>query len=513
MGEKLKEKIKESFMSVFPITIIILLLCLVLVPTSNDTVMIFISGAILLIVGIGLFTLGAEISMTAIGERIGSHLSQSKNVWLIILITFIFGSVITIAEPDLQVLASQIVDVPILLSVAIGVGVFLAIAVLRIVFSIKLSYILAFFYFIIFILAFLVPEMILPISFDSGGVTTGPMTVPFIIAFGVGLASVRQNKDSESDSFGLVALCSTGPILSVMILGLICNVQNVTYQTIVTPEISNSLGIVRMVVEALPVYIEEVAIALSPIIIFFLLYQAFVLKMKKNELAKIAVGVIYTFIGLVLFLTGANVGFLPMGNHLGFELAQIGSFVLIFIGMIIGYFIVRVEPAVVILTDQINDLTDGEISKKVILTSLAIGTMFALTFSMIRITTGLNILYFLIPGYIISIILMFFAPDIFVAIAFDSGGVAVGTMASVFVLPFAIGACLGTGSGNIMTDAFGTISLIAMMPTIVIQIVGIVYKLKSNKLNSNNQNSVEDDIIEFPRRLQNAKRCIDDSNC
>lgn len=512
MSEKIKEKVKESLKSVLPITAIILLLCFTIVPTSNDTLMLFILGAIMLVIGIGLFTLGAEVSMSTIGERIGSHLSSSKRMLLILLVAFIFGAVITIAEPDLQVLASQIVDVPIILAVAIGVGIFLAIAILRTIFNIKLSHILAICYFIIFVMAFFVPETILPIAFDSGGVTTGPMTVPFIIAFGIGIASVRQSKDSESDSFGLVALCSVGPILSVMLLGLICNIKEISYQNIVTPTIIDSTGIITVLKDSFPVYIKEVSIALLPIIFFFLIYQVFILKLNKRELLKIGVGLVYTFVGLVLFLTGANIGFLPIGNHLGTEVAKLGNVALILIGMVIGYFIVRVEPAVVILVDQVNDITDGAISKKLMFTSLAIGTMFAITLAMIRIITEINILYFLIPGYLISMILMYFAPDIFVAIAFDSGGVSVGTMASVFVLPFAIGVCIGIGHENIMTGAFGTIAMIAMMPTIVIQIVGVLYKYKAKHIKENVKEE-EDEIIEFPRRLQNAKHCIDDNDC
>lgn len=510
MSEKIKEKIKESLMSVLPITAIILILCFTIIPTSNDTLMLFISGAILLIIGIGLFTLGAEISMSAIGERIGAHLSSSKKIWLILLIAFIFGAVITIAEPDLQVLASQIVDVPIILAVAIGVGMFLAIALIRIIFNIKLSHILAICYSMIFILSFFVPETILPIAFDSGGVTTGPMTVPFIIAFGIGIAAVRQSKSSQSDSFGLVALCSVGPILSVMILGLICNIENISYQNIVTPIVADSTGILSVLKEAFPIYIKEVAIAILPIIFFFMIYQIFFLKISKSELLKISVGMVYTFVGLVLFLTGANIGFLPIGNHLGIEIVQMGNIALILIGMLIGYFIVRIEPAVVILIDQINDITDGAISKKLMFTSLAIGTMVAVTLAMIRIITEMNILYLVIPGYLISIILMYFTPEMFVAIAFDSGGVSVGTMASVFVLPFAIGVCTGIGHENIMTGAFGTIAMIAMMPTIVIQIVGILYKSKTKKIDLSTL--VEDGIIEFPRRIADAKHCIDDNN-
>lgn len=501
MFDKLKDKIKESLMSVLPITIIVLIICFTLTPMSNDMLMLFILGAILLIFGMGFFSLGADMAMSEIGERIGANLFKTRKLWLIALVTFIFGSVITVAEPDLQVLAAQIVDVPIILSVAIGVGIFLIISVFRIIFGIKLKYILVFFYALAFILAIFVPETILPIAFDSGGVTTGPITVPFIMALGIGATMIRSNKESESDSFGLIAMCSIGPVITVMILGLICNIQGISYNEIIIPVVENSRSLAMTFGVALPTYMKEVALALSPVAIFFVLYQIFILKLSKEEVLKIFVGIAYTFIGLTLFLTGANTGFMPVGYHLGIELANLNNvWMLIGIAMAIGYFIIRVEPAVIILTKQINDITDGEISKKLMMLSLAIGTMVALALTIIRIIFEVPIIYILLPGYIISFVLVFIVPEIFVGIAFDSGGVAVGTMASTFILPLAIGVCTAV-DGNVILDAFGNIAIIAMMPTIVIQIMGLIYKMKTKNKKDNTVEMNEDDIIEFAREV------------
>ena len=512
MNEKLKDKIKESISSVLPITVIVAIVCFSVAPISNNVMMLFLIGAVFLIFGMGFFTLGAETSMTVIGERIGANLSKSKKIWIIALISFLVGTIITIAEPDLQVLATQITQVPnmtLIMAVAIGAGIFLAIAMLRIVFNIKLSKILLFLYILVLFLIFFVPEDFLPVAFDAGGVTTGPMTVPFIIALGIGAASVRSGKNSESDSFGLVALCSIGPILTVMILGMIFKVDNTVYTPTIIPEIENSKNLMMMFVNELPNYIMEVSKALLPIAIFFILYQIFSIKMPKKELMKVFVGFVYTFIGLVLFLTGVNVGFMPVGNQLGAELINIEQQWLIFpIVMLMGYFIVQAEPAVVVLTKQISDLTDGAIPEKAMKISLSLGMALAMVIGVVRAYYGVPILYFLIPGYVIAISLMFIVPEIFTAIAFDSGGVTSGPMTATFVLPLMIGICEASGrlDFNIMKDAFGLVAMVAMMPLIVVQVMGLAYKLKQNKLDKNKlkieeENVLEDDIIIFKVKI------------
>lgn len=509
MNEKLKKKVKESLASVLPITVIVALVCFSVAPISNNVMMLFLIGAVFLIFGMGFFTLGAETSMSVMGERIGANLSKSKKVWLIALISFLVGTIITIAEPDLQVLATQITEVPnviLILAVAIGVGIFLAIAMIRTVFNLKLSRILLILYIIVFGLIFFVPEDFLPVAFDSGGVTTGPMTVPFIIALGIGAASIRSGKESESDSFGLVALCSIGPILTVMILGLIFKIDSTVYTPTVIPIVDSSKDLMMMFINELPHYISEVAMALLPIIIFFLLYQITTLKMPKSEFIKVIVGTIYTFIGLVLFLTGVNVGFMPVGNQLGGELMGIEQqWLIIPIIALIGYFIVQAEPAVVVLTEQVSELTDGAIPEKAMKISLSIGMAIAMLIGVARAHFGIPILYFLIPGYLIAISLMFFVPEIFTAIAFDSGGVTSGPMTATFVLPLVIGICQASGRENlnVMKDAFGLVAMVAMMPLIIIQIMGLIYKFKISKVEkfAKQTQQDDDDIIVFKRKI------------
>lgn len=508
MKENVKLKIKEALSSIVPITLIVAILSFTITPLATDVIVEFIIGAIMLVIGTGLFTLGAEMSMSIIGERIGADIAKRKNIFLILAILIILGTVVTIAEPDLKVLAEQITSVPsnlIIGVVGLGVGVFLSIAFLRVVLKIKLKYALLFFYSIVFVLAFFVPKEFLAMAFDSGGATTGPMAVPFIIAFGIGISSIRSEKNSESDSFGMVALCSIGPILATMILGMVYKITNFEYTNRTYSTYANTKEIAEAFVQNLPNYFGEVVIALLPIIIFFIIYQLAVIKMSKKELFKVFIGCFYEFIGLTLFLLGANVGFLQIGSLIGMKLAEIGNdFLIIAIGALLGYFVVIAEPAVEVLNKQISDITDGAIPEKAMKKSLSIGVSIALVISMIRVLTGIPILYFLLPGYLIALILAFVGDDIFTAVAFDSGGVASGTMASAFLVPFAIGVSEGVG-GNVLSDAFGVIAMVAMAPIVAVQISGLIYKLKSKKLQKKNEvGGSEEQIIEVEWMWENA---------
>lgn len=507
MNEKVKEKIRESLLAILPITAIVLILSFTITPISTDLISLFFIGAILVIVGIGLFTLGAETAMSVIGERIGANIAKKKNIIYIFVVVFILGTVITIAEPDLKVLATQISAIPEMittLAVAIGVGLFLVIAFFRIILKVNLSYLLFIFYGITFFLIPFVPKEFWAIAFDSGGVTTGPITVPFIIALGIGATSMRESSSSENDSFGLVALCSIGPIMTMLILGMIFKLTDVSYTMYEINSFTNTHEISIAFLKNFPIYAKEVMIALSPIILFFTIYQVFSIHLPKKELVKIFIGLIYTFIGLTLFLVGVNIGFLPTGYLIGKEIASLDyRLIAIPIGMIIGYFIVVAEPAVTILVKQISDLTDGGIPEKAIKFNLSISISLALGLAMIRIFTGISIMYFLIIGYLIAIILSFFTPKIFTAIAFDSGGVATGPITTTFLIPFSIGICSTIG-GNILTDAFGVIALIAMMPLISIQISGLIFKRKQTKMKNKENMDIAHDIIEIDWEWENC---------
>ena len=476
-----RKPMQESLSSVLPIVAIVLLLCFLVTPLSNNAMMSFLLGSLLLIVGMGLFTLGSEMSMIPLGEAVGKEITRSKKVWIIVLISFLIGVIITVAEPDLQVLASQVPAIEnnvIVWSVALGVGVFLVIALLRIILGIPLSYLLIGFYIVVFVLAMFVSPDFWAVAFDSGGVTTGPMTVPFIMALGVGVSAVRNDKHAGGDSFGLVALCSIGPILTVLLLGLLYKPDGSSYTQTVMPDAQNTVEVFRSYTEALPHYFVEILSALAPIMGFFVLFQLVTRRMHRKQIMGMVVGFLYTYLGLVLFLTGVNVGFMPVGNFLGQSIASLDcSWVLIPIAMVIGYFIVQAEPAVHVLNRQVEEITAGAIPASAMNTALSLGVAASLGLAMIRVLTGISIMWFLIPGYVLSLALTFVVPKIFTGIAFDSGGVASGPMTATFLLPFAMGACTAVG-GNVITDAFGVVAMVAMTPLVTIQLLGLSYKRK-----------------------------------
>ncbi|MGN0377527.1 MAG: DUF1538 domain-containing protein [Suilimivivens sp.] len=482
---KFREKWNETLKAVLPVIAIVFLLCFTVAPISPSILLAFLIGAVLLIVGMMLFTIGAELAMTPMGERVGTTMTKSRKLSVMILVSFLLGFIITISEPDLQVLAQQVPSVPnmvLILAVAMGVGIFLVIALLRMLFGIALPHMLVIFYVLVFVLTCFVPKDFLSIAFDSGGVTTGPMTVPFIMAFGIGISAIRSDKHAADDSFGLVSLCSIGPIIAVLILGMIYHPDNVEYVSESIPEIENSVELFGIFARGIPTYMKEMAVSLLPIVLFFGVFQLISRDIKKKALIKILVGLVYTYVGLILFLTGVNVGFMPAGNYLGQVIAGLPySFIIVPIGMVIGYFIVQAEPAVFVLTKQVEEITSGAISARAMGASLSVGVAISIGLSMIRVLTGISIMWFLVPGYAIALLLTFFVPKIFTAIAFDSGGVASGPMTAAFLLPFAMGACNAV-SGNIITDAFGVVAMVAMTPLITIQVLGVIYRLKEERL-------------------------------
>lgn len=471
-------KIREALVSALPITLIVYLLSLL--PWSNFTqteLITFTISAAMLILGIGLFNMGADIAMTPMGTHVGAGLSRQRKLFLLLAVCFVLGLLITVAEPDLQVLAEQVSTVMngtvLIYAVGIGVGAFLVIAVLRIVFHRRLSTILMLFYMLLFAVALLLSVNdkldMLPMAFDSGGVTTGPITVPFIMALGVGISGVLSDRHSQENSFGLVALCSIGPILAVLMLGLFSQGQ-LSYEV---PDFAVGEDILGAFLHTASHTAKEVALALGLIVLFFVLCQIFFLKLRKRYLLKIGVGVLFTYAGLVLFLTGVNVGFMPIGYKMGMELSQLSPWMLVLIGLAMGILVVLAEPAIHVLNAQVEEITGGYVTKRSMMIGLCIGVGAAIALSVLRIVLDFSITYYIIPGYFLSLALALFVPPVYTAIAFDSGGVASGPMTSGFILPFAIGLCVGAqGADAVLRDAFGVVALVAMTPLITIQLLG-----------------------------------------
>lgn len=501
----LLSKLKESLTSVCPVLAIVLILVFTpIVNLSLGEIITFSISAVFLIIGIALFNMGADMAMTPMGEHIGAGLTKLRSLVLLLSVAFAMGILITVAEPDLSVLANQVSAIMngtlLTLTIGVGVGMFLVIAILKIVFRKSLSSILLFFYMALFAFAALVitreNDFLIPLSFDSGGVTTGPITVPFIMALGVGIASTIGGRNANENSFGLIALCSVGPILAVLILSVFAN-GDMTY----SPDYAFNNDLDHIISTVLHTA-KEVIIALGLIIVFFAILQIVCLKLPKKKLMQIAVGLAYTFIGLVIFLSSVTVGFMPIGYKLGVELGEHPLF-FIALSFIIGMVVVLAEPAVHVLNKQVEEITEGTVSKNSMMIALSLGVGISIGLCALRIVFGFSLLYYLIPGYLISLGLSFFVPPLYTAIAFDSGGVASGPLTSSFILPFAVGACvaIADGASTVMTDAFGIVAMVAMAPLITIQLLGfravLTKKIRERIAMNRILNADDEQIIDF----------------
>ena len=469
---ELRSKILEALISALPITAIVYLMALL--PWFHFTaaqIGRFTVAAVMLVVGIGFFNMGADLAMTPMGTHVGSGLSKQKKPGLLLAVCFGMGLLITVAEPDLKVLANQLQSVMpqnlLIWTVGIGVGAFLMFAILRIVFKRRLSSLLMLFYMLLFALALILMEQgkqpLLPAAFDSGGVTTGPITVPFIMALCVGISGVLSDRHSQENSFGMVALCSIGPVLAVLLLSVLYEGEFNYAYTLEHKSILEAMGGIA----------GSIAVALGMIVAFFLICQITFLRLSKRQLLRIGMGVLFTYIGLVLFLTAVEIGFLPIGYQLGQTLGGLNKWLLIPLGLVMGILVVLAEPAIHVLNSQVEEVTGGYVTKKSMLLGLCVGVGAAIALSMVRIIFDFSLIYYIIPGYFISLALSLFVPPVYTAIAFDSGGVASGPMTSGFILPFAVGACMGVqGSEKVLSDAFGVVALVAMAPLITIQLLG-----------------------------------------
>lgn len=494
--------IKEAISSVIPIALIVLILSISCIPLDTGVLVMFFLGTVMLILGMSFFTVGSGISMEPLGDGIGKSLGKSRKLIFPLIICFVLGFFITVSEPDLQVLAEQIPTIPNLLlivCVGVGVGIFLSVSFVRSNKGLSLRMLLTVFYMLIFAVTFFAPDEFVPTAFDSGGVTTGPITVPFIMALGAGLAANRKGRNTGEHSFGLVALCSIGPILSVLMLSIFFKPHPTTTAYKIT-SVHTTIEAFRQFTHALPIYAVEILIAFVPIVLLFIVFQLITRKFHIHNVLKMCVGFLYTYIGLVMFLTGANVGFMPAGRLIGAMISN-SSFknMLIPIGMLMGYFVVSAEPAVHSLKRQVSEITNGAISQRSVGIALSVGVSVSVGISMLRVLTGIPLIPFLLFGYAVSLIISFFVPHIYTGIAFDSGGVASGPMTSTFMLPFAMGACEAIG-GNIMTDAFGIVAMIAMTPLITIQVLGLYERRQHKKMMKKihmEVSMIKDDILFF----------------
>lgn len=502
MNKLLKEKFKEAIRAVLPLTVVVLIVLFV-IENENKTndILMFLVGSLLLMIGLVIFNIGAVQSMMEISKEIGSYITKKRLLWLLIIVGFLIGLLITISEPSVWVLGKQFdvfVDKYILIfAISIGVAIFLVVALLRLVFDFKLNILLLILFSILFLLAILAQifggSNFIPVAFDSGGVTTGPMAVPFIISLGLGVLSTTTTQKQSEESFGMVGIASIGPIIAVLVLGLIFKE--------VPPSAAGQDSILSFT-DYLLMYLGDMAIAILPFILFFLVFQIFAFKFSKNKVIKIIIGFIMTYIGLVIFLVGASVGFMKIGGFLGQQIASFNhQWLLILFGVLFGFVIVAAEPSVVVLVGQVEDVTDGRVNKKIMIIAMSIGVSLAVGLAMLRIVFDVSIWYFIVPGYLIAVTLSFVVPKLFTGIAFDSGGAVSGALTSTFLVPFALGAAsiiYPLDNAKLLANAFGLVAFVALAPLITIQIVGLLFKLKQDNIKKTYQ---EDEIIELEEEV------------
>ncbi|AEC02462.1 DUF1538 domain-containing protein [Parasphaerochaeta coccoides] len=487
MRDVLTEKFTESFLAVVPIGIIVTILHFTLTPLPGLTLPVMLAGMVLLFLGMVLFSIGVEISMLPIGQHVGATLISSRSMPLIIGVLFVFGFVATMAEPDLSVFADQVASIPklsLLAGISVGIGAFLVIAVLRVIFHWRLGHVLTIGYATAFIIAFFSRDY-LAVAVDASAITTGPVTVPFLLAIGSGFAAVSHEKGSEEDNFGISAICSVGAIISVVILSMFFGSSAETsYGVQSFNELGSVADVVGMFTRSMGHSFLEVLNILAPILVVFLLFHFIKLRLSKRELGRIFVGLGYLLVGMTLFLAGVNSGFLPAATMLGEELGRLPtSWILIPISLVIGACVVLAEPTVYVLVHRVRDITSGTIPKAVLLAAMALGVGIAMSLSIMRIIYDISIWWILLPGYTLSLGLTFFAPGMFVGIGFDAGEVVTGAMSAAFVIPLAIGVASVIPGRNIVEDAFGIAGVLTMIPPTILQSVGLIYshKLKRRK--------------------------------
>jgi len=450
----------------------------------------FLIGSALVIIGLTVFLFGIDQGLEPIGHGVGNAITHSNSYAVIITVSLILGFFISYAEPDLHILANQVDSVTsgqydntlMVIAVSIGIGVMMTLGMLRILKNIRLKYVFAGAYAVIFILSLFSSSDFLAIAFDASGATTGAITVPFMLALAAGVSAIKKDsKMSEADSFGLVGISSTGAILGVLITGLFLKGGKLDG---VLPEADiTTTSLLDVYGTKLLTIAWESFLTLLPIIIAYIIFQVFFFKHKKSKVIDIVRGIALTFIGLVIFLLGVNGGFMSVGSQLGIQLAAMDSSIpVLLVALLLGLTTVLAEPAVHVLTHQVEEVTGGSVKRNLVLLFLSVAVGLSILMSALRILIpGIQLWMYLLPGFGLAVILAYFVPDLFVGMAYDAGGVASGPMTATFSLAFVQGVAAHVPTADVVADGFGMIAIVAMMPIISIELLGAIYHAKSKK--------------------------------
>jgi hypothetical protein len=487
---ELTGKLKEVLMSVLPITFIVLILHFTISPLDSSMMYAFLVGSALVIIGLTIFLFGIDQGLEPIGHGVGTTITKSNSYAAIITVSLILGFFISYAEPDIHILAKQVDSVTsgqfdnilMVVAVSIGIGVMMTLGMLRILKNVRLKYVFSGVYALIFILSFFSSPDFLAIAFDASGATTGAITVPFMLALAAGVSAIKKDsKMGEADSFGLVGISSAGAILGVLITGLFLEGEKLN-GTLPEAQISN-MGLIDTYKSKLLHIAFESFLTLLPIIIAYIIFQVFFFKQKRRKVIDVSRGIIFTYIGLVIFLLGVNGGFMEVGSQLGIQLAAMDSNLpVLLVALLLGLTTVLAEPAVHVLTNQVEDITGGSVKRSLVLIFLSVAVGMSIFMSALRILIpGIQLWMYLLPGFILAAILAYFVPDLFVGMAYDAGGVASGPMTATFSLAFVQGVAAHVPTADVVSDGFGMIAIVAMMPIIAIELLGALYQVKSRK--------------------------------
>ena len=484
-----KEKFRETLLAVLPILFVVLIVHFFFVPFPINQLVRFIIGSLLVMIGLSLFLVGVDLGITPLGSLTGTNLAKTNKLPLILVSAFILGFFISIAEPALIVYANQIElvtqgglkAVVMLISVSIGFAVLVVIGFIRILFNIDLYKILLVSYISIFGLAIFAKPEFLAFAFDASGATTGVLAVPFLLAISVGIARIKKDvKSAEESSFGMVALASAGAIIAVLVLSYFSTSKAGIFES---DPFVEKVGIIKPFIELIWPVLYESARALAPLLVILIVMQFLSFKLNRKQFRRLIFGFIYALLGLFIFLLGVNGGFMEVGYKIGENFIAVDKkVILVILAFFLGLFTIIAEPAVSVLTHQIEEITGGYVKRVAVLIPLSLGVGLAVVGGVLKILIpGFHLWHVLLPGYIISLGLMFFAPKLFVGIAFDAGGVATGPLTATFILAFVQGVAAKTAGADLVLDGFGVIALVALAPIITLQILGIIFKIKTKK--------------------------------
>ncbi len=472
------QKLKSAGLSVLPLVGFVLLVHFTMYKFSSSLLINFFIGCAVLIVGQVIFLTGIDNSIVPMGQFVGNSVTDQKKFYIFVIFGFIFGVLTTVAEPDLQVLAGKInasgFGIPkmlVLIGAGVGVGALISIGLIRIVTKHSLGLILFILYGIIAVLGIFVSEKGFAMCLDAGACTTGVVTSPFLLALGIGVSKMVSANGSSSDeeNFGLIALSSAGPIIVMLVFTMIFSGNSSTSEVVAsnTPLWLSTL--------------QDVSFSLFPLFIAFFVFELIFIKISKTERTKLLLGSCVTFVGLYLFLYGIEFGLTNMGEEFGKALASVNKLpITIAICASLGFSLAFCEPSIRILAGQVEDATNRNLKVPFIMIFMGVSIFLSIALVILQSTYNFSIWWIFGILYGLSFLMMPFVSKLFTSIAFDSSGVATGTITVAFMFPIIAGL-------NGSLGGFGTLGIMGIVPVFVMELLGIIFRINVDVENKKSQ--------------------------